>query len=955
MHRFLESCASYIYEKHHNDLQNICLVFPNRRSGVFFTAYLQKLLKKPVLGPEITTINELLLSLSGLRVPDHLWLISYLYDIYRKKTGTHESFDDFYYWGEMLLADFDDTDKYMVDARDMFRNLAELKEIEQGFDYLTDSQKKALMQFWGSVKNWEQRSLQKNFLSFWDSLHNVYEEFRSGLTAMGLGYGGMVIRDGVEQLDITSSKLKADKYFIIGLNVLNACEKKVFMWLKEQGRAEFFWDYDLYYHENPINDAGKFLRENILLFPPPADFSLDNRSFSKSKNIEIFSIPSSYGQSQVIPLFFNEKKLEEIRKFDDVAIVLADETLLFPVLGAIPAAAGKVNVTMGFPLKHSSLMGLISLLRSLLQNTRIDPGNHVRFYYRPVFDILKHQLLSRVEPEKVRLQMQKWSAGNTIYLGAEELGFSSLHEAIFSLPQDVSGYPDYFLLILERLYHSFAEGEANQMTRELIFHLYEAIDKLKRVMTDPEIPKSVIMSPSIFFRLLNQYLGQVSVPFEGEPIAGIQVMGILETRCLDFENIIIIGLNEETWPRAFTAPSLIPYNIRKAFGLPGIDDQDAMYSYYFYRLIQRAENVTAAWNTIREGTSGGELSRYAFQLMLHSPHEVMNRSLDYPFSGKPLSTIAVPSGKEISQLLLNGNRQGKALSPSAIIQFLSCRLKFYFKYVLKLEEPDEISEEIDRRTFGNLFHKAVENLYQPLVGKMIDKKTFTDLAKDKVALESAIRRAFATEYFKIGESGAGSIGLDGKALLIFSTLRTYLRNMVEVDSENAPLYLFSLESSFYHVLPVEIDGVVRDIKIGGKIDRLDQLNGVVRVIDYKTGSLNPYDLSCKTLGEVFIPEKKNIKKEILQALVYGYILKSDAYHHADIGATIYAILKLQDESFNPVIRINNKPLSMNEVWQETGDYLRSIVRDIYSADTIFDQTEFIERCEYCPYKGICRK
>ena len=955
MHRFLESCASYIYEKHHNDLQNICLVFPNRRSGVFFTAYLQKLLKKPVLGPEITTINELLLSLSGLRVPDHLWLISYLYDIYRKKTGTHESFDDFYYWGEMLLADFDDTDKYMVDARDMFRNLAELKEIEQGFDYLTDSQKKALMQFWGSVKNWEQRSLQKNFLSFWDSLHNVYEEFRSGLTAMGLGYGGMVIRDGVEQLDITSSKLKADKYFIIGLNVLNACEKKVFMWLKEQGRAEFFWDYDLYYHENPINDAGKFLRENILLFPPPADFSLDNRSFSKSKNIEIFSIPSSYGQSQVIPLFFNEKKLEEIRKFDDVAIVLADETLLFPVLGAIPAAAGKVNVTMGFPLKHSSLMGLISLLRSLLQNTRIDPGNHVRFYYRPVFDILKHQLLSRVEPEKVRIQMQKWSAGNTIYLGAEELGFSSLHEAIFSLPQDVSGYPDYFLLILERLYHSFAEGEANQMTRELIFHLYEAIDKLKRVMTDPEIPKSVIMSPSIFFRLLNQYLGQVSVPFEGEPIAGIQVMGILETRCLDFENIIIIGLNEETWPRAFTAPSLIPYNIRKAFGLPGIDDQDAMYSYYFYRLIQRAENVTAAWNTIREGTSGGELSRYAFQLMLHSPHEVMNRSLDYPFSGKPLSTIAVPSGKEISQLLLNGNRQGKALSPSAIIQFLSCRLKFYFKYVLKLEEPDEISEEIDRRTFGNLFHKAVENLYQPLVGKMIDKKTFTDLAKDKVALESAIRRAFATEYFKIGESGAGSIGLDGKALLIFSTLRTYLRNMVEVDSENAPLYLFSLESSFYHVLPVEIDGVVRDIKIGGKIDRLDQLNGVVRVIDYKTGSLNPYDLSCKTLGEVFIPEKKNIKKEILQALVYGYILKSDAYHHADIGATIYAILKLQDESFNPVIRINNKPLSMNEVWQETGDYLRSIVRDIYSADTIFDQTEFIERCEYCPYKGICRK
>lgn len=955
MQRFLESCASYVYEKYQDNLQEICLVFPNRRSGVFFTAYLQKLLRKPVLGPEVTTVNELLLSLSNLRVPDHLWLISYLYDVYRKKTGSSESFDDFYHWGEMLLADFDDTDKYLVDARDMFRNLAELKEIEQGFDYLTESQKLALTQFWGSVKNWEQREHQKEFVSLWNSLYAVYDGFRSGLSSLGLGYGGMVIRDGIEKLDESFSKLTADKYLIVGLNVLNECEKTVFRWLVNQDKAEFFWDYDVYYHENKINDAGKFLRENVSEFPPPGDFNLDHDSFRKPKKIEIVSVSSSYGQSQVIPTFLEEKKLKEIRKFDDLAIVLADETLLFPVLGAIPETAGKVNVTMGYSLKYSSLMGFISLLRNLLQSTRNDTGKVSGFYYRPVFDLLNHQLLSRVETERIREQMQQWSVKNTLYIKAGELGFSPLHEAIFTIPLDVSGYPDYFMRILERLYHQFADNEANKMTRELIFHLYAAFEKLRGVMTDPAIPESVILSPSIFFRLLNQYLGQVSVPFEGEPLAGIQVMGILETRCLDFENLIIIGLNEEIWPRAFTAPSMIPYNIRKAFGLPGIDDQDAMYSYYFYRLIQRAKNVTASWNTIREGTTGGELSRYAFQLKLHSPHEVQGRSLDYPFSGKTTSTIAVPSGKEISQLLLNRNSEGRALSPSAIIQFLTCRLKFYFKFVLQLEEPDEISEEIDRRTFGNLFHKAVENLYQPLVGKTIDQKTFTDLSKDTVALESAIRRAFATEYFKKGEPDAGSIEFDGKALLIFSTLRTYLRNMVQADSEKAPITLFSLESSFYHVFPVEIDGVVRDIKIGGKIDRLDQSDGIVRVIDYKTGSLDTADLSCKTLGEVFIPQKKNIKKEILQALIYGYILKSDAYHHADIGATIYAILKLQDESFNPVIRVNNKPLSMNEAWQETGDYLRSIVRDIYSKDTVFDQTEFAGRCEYCPYKSICRK
>ena len=955
MQRFLESCASYIYEKYHDDLHNICLVFPNRRSGVFFTAYLQKLLKRPVLGPDITTINELLLSLSGLQVPDQLWLISYLYDTYQKKTGSNETFDDFYLWGEMLLADFDDTDKYLVDARDMFRNLAELKEIEQGFDYLTDSQKKALMQFWGSVKNWEERKHQKEFISLWDSLNPVYDEFRSGLASLGLGYGGMVIRDGVERLKDNSTKMPASKYLVIGLNALNECEKKLFRWLQEQGRAEFFWDYDLYYYENGINDAGKFLRENISAFPPPVDFRLDHNSFHNPKNIEIVSVPSSYGQSQVIPTFFDERKLEGISKFDELAIVLADETLLFPVLGAIPDKAGSVNVTMGFPLKHASVMGLVNLVRTLLQNTKVEAGTPVRFYYRPVFDILNHQLLSRTESALVTGQMKKWSAENRIYISSDELRFSPLHEAIFTLPLSISEYPGYFLGILDRLYHSFEDEDRNRMTRELIFHMVEAIDKLKIVMADPAIPDSVILTPSIFFRLLNQYLGQVSVPFEGEPLAGIQVMGILETRCLDFDNLIIIGLNEETWPRAFTAPSFIPFNIRKAFGLPGIDDQDAMYSYYFYRLIQRASNVTAAWNTIREGTTGGELSRYAFQLMLHSPHQVQRRNLDYPFSGKPASSISVPAGTMVSELLLKRNLEGKALSPSAIIQFLTCRLKFYFKYVLQLEEPDEISEEIDRRTFGNLFHKAVENLYHPLTGKVLDQKAFVDLKQDKVAIENAIRRAFATEYFRREENDHSAIDLDGKALLIFSTIRTYLRNMVEIDAENAPLTIHSLESSWYQVLPVEIDGVQRDIKIGGKIDRVDQSGGVVRVIDYKTGNLTSSDLSCNTLEEVFTPQKKKIKKEILQALIYGYILKSESYLHPDIGATIYAILKLQDETFNPVIRINKQPLRMSEVIDESGDYIKMIIRDIYSQDTVFSQTEFRERCDYCPYKGICRK
>ena len=962
MQRFLESCAKYIYKNYSGNLSDICIVFPNRRAGVFFTAYLQKLLPRPVIAPEITAINDLMQSLSPLVVADRLMLISKLYEVFRKETGTKETFDDFYFWGEVLLADFDDIDKNMVNARDLFQNIADIKDIERHFDYLTDEQKAMLERFWGSLKNFGQHNHERDFVSLWEKLFSVYSRFRKLLSEKQIGYAGMAIRDGVENPDDFSSVLTYDKYLFIGLNALNKCEKQLFTWLKNSGKAAFFWDYDTWYLENPANNAGKFLRENLREFPSPNDFKPGTESFIQPKTIEIVSVPSAYGQSQVIPHFFAQyvnditsdfTATKATRNFDQTAVVLADESLLFPVLGALPRNIEGINVTMGYPVKNSPVMGFLNLLSSLLRNTSITHDKPVRLYFRLAADILNHQLIAGVESEKVQKALKNIVAENKVYVNPAELNFSPIHSHIFELPVAVNHYPEWFLKVLEQLYMLSGENAESLIIRELIYHIYLAIEKLQQTIDEVMKSGDVPVSPAIFFRLMNQYLSQVSVPFEGEPLTGLQVMGILETRCLDFENLIIIGLNEDIWPRSYTAPSLIPYNLRKSFGLPGTDDQDAMYAYYFYRLLQRAKRVTSTWNTIREGMSGGELSRYGFQLKLLSPHKVISRSYDYPFVCQPVEPITIQSGNVISEKLLKMNAEGRILSPSAINTWLSCSLRFYFRYILGIEEPDEVAEEIDRRSFGNIFHKAIENLYAPYVGKPIDQKILESIKKDKPNIDHCIRRAFTTEYFRSDESESRDILIEGKALLIFSTIRSYIYNLIDIDMKNTPITLHSLEGYFEAPLTIRINGNSHVVRVGGKIDRLDSIAGQMRVIDYKTGSLISSDLGCSQLQDLFNPDIKKLKKEIVQALVYSFILRKKYYPEQPITATIYAILKLNDEAFNPNIRVGNKNIEIGELEQEWETILEEILINIYSPDTEFSQTTFKERCVYCPYKLIC--
>jgi hypothetical protein len=954
MERFLSRCAEYIFEKHTNELHELCLVFPNRRSGVFFSSYLQKQITQPVIGPEIATVNELISGYSSLHQGEKLQLISMLYDIFLKHTHTTESFDDFYFWGEVLLADFNDIDRYLVNAKDLFTNMADLKEIENLFDYLTHEQKAAILRFWGSMSGTEQKSHHEKFISIWQKLYPVYTEFKQALQEKEIAFGGMISRQVIEQFKKEKPGFEFQKYYIIGLNALNNCEIAFFNLLQQQNKAEFLWDYDGFYLNDTINEAGRFIRENLKIFPPPKSFALNARQFSEKKNIKLVAVSSNYGQAQEIPRFLDEIKSGFKNEFDNTAVVLADESLLYPALGAIPPDYGTVNVTMGYPVKNSVVYGFLLLLVNLLKNKRLNEKEEPVVYHRFVTDVLNHQLLGSIEPEKTTEFLATLKERNRITVPLKEIDFSSIHRLIFSLPLNVADYSRWFLNILSHFYEMIRETESgNQLLSELIYALYQAIEKLDSVVSDVDRSQQRTLSDTVYFRLFGQYVGQVSVAFEGEPLSGMQVMGILETRCLDFENLIILGLNENKWPRTFTAPSFIPYNLRKGFGLPGIDEQDAMYAYYFYRIIQRAENITATYSTLKEGIGTGELSRYGFQLLYDSGVEVQKTTLDFKFSSEPVSPVEVQGSPYKTKILLERITHDKPLSPTAINTWLQCSLRFYFRYILQLPEPDEMKDEIDSPVFGSIFHEVIENLYKPFEGKVVNKADLEKIRKNKILIENEIRKAIGKHYFRQKEANGKTVKLEGKTILIYENTKTFIRRLLEIDSELAPFHLVALEGDYQATLDVSLNGKQIPVHIGGKIDRVDRVNGALRIIDYKTGHVET--MTFKEIDELFEKDKEKPKKEILQTLIYCLVYKKDAGETSDLQPAIYSLRELFKENFDPEIKRNFLPLSFKEIENEFTGKLESLVSEMLSGLGRFYQTPHEKFCQYCPYNKICQR
>jgi len=973
MQGFLKQVASHLFDMHPNNISDLTLVFPNRRGGVFFTNYLNSLITKPLISPEIITINELFSSLSTLHVPDRLSLIFRLYKVYRESTRSNELFDDFYFWGEMLISDFDQVDKYLVNAGELFTNVTDLKEIDERFDTLQTGERERLGNFWKTLSDKEKTPNQQEFIRLWEDLNGVYQKLKASLLNEGLAYEGMLYRGVVEQSLGNNPSLFDGKHFVfVGFNALNRCEEELFDNLLKNRKASFYWDFDNYYLEDQTQEAGYFLRKNLIRFPhsgyQPERLSLT----SIPKLMKIVNIASQVGQAQVAGAELLSLVNGQLN-FDETAVVLCDEELLLPVINALPESIDKVNVTMGYPLKMTPVFSLISQLIDLQKNVRNSKGE-ISFYNKDILRVLSHQLVIDFGPLASKELTDLILANNFIYLSEKELCGNAIFRQLFIAPQNIIELSDYFLGILKSVFlhwqmkkdeealmnlnsqnNNGTPLENSAIYSEYLYQSWLAVNKLKDILVNDGIKvfeTENFVSKEAFFRFLLQYLSGLTIPFDGEPLEGLQIMGILETRTLDFKNLIILSMNDGIMPKISSSGSFIPYNLRRVFGLPTIEEQNAMYAYYFYRLLQRAENVTFVYDSGAGGLSTGEKSRYLYQLLLESPFEISETNMVFSVEHIAVQPISIEKEEHVMGKLndyLNGNR---ALSPSAIDKYLTCPLQFYFRYSAGLDEPDEISEEVDAMIFGLLFHDAMENIYQPLIGKIVEYETINSIIQNQEFISETIITSFRKVYFK-GMDLAENVTLSGRNWLIYEVVKKYVNQLLEVDRNRTPFEIIGLEKKVSTT--IAINDSKQNVLIGGTIDRLDRIDRIVYILDYKTGKA---ELSFPMIISLFDKENKTRNKAAFQTLVYSYIMHKNQPEIAAIHPGIYSLRGIFEEDFDPSLcskETGNQPVEFVSVSNQFEMYLRQLIEEIFNPNISFIQTTIEEHCNYCAYRQICRR
>jgi hypothetical protein len=958
MKSFLKHIATDLYSRYKDDISKLCIVFPNRRASLYFKKYLSELTDKPIWAPATTTINELMQQISGLTTADNIKLLFELYRIYKQVKKSEESFDDFYFWGEMMLNDFDDIDKYLVNPEDLFKNLKSLKAIQDQFNYLSEEQVEAIRQFWSSFDPEKNSIHQEDFISIWNVLLEIYQQLNKKLSELGIAYEGMIYRTVANKIKGNEAiELPYSHFVFAGFNALNNCEKKFFDYLNNNNIADFYWDYDQSYINNPHHEAGFFLRDNISRYKQPISITNQDifRSLSEPKNIEIISVPSDVAQAKVITQKLQQSNESISDSPNKTAIVLADEDLLVPVLHSVPDTIDEVNITMGYPVNNTPVYSLIEHIIELQKNAK-DTKNGISFYHKNVVAILSHQYINSQFPKESRELLQYIKINNKIVITQEELALCDFFKIIFIKINTYLELSEYILTIIHGIYNSLKKsGQENtihttSLEKEYIYHIYLSINRVKDVLQEQQVD----IKTETYIRLIRKIIRNLRIPFTGEPLSGLQIMGILETRLLDFENLYITSVNEGIFPKNEASLSFIPYNLRRGFGLPTIEHQDAIYAYYFYRLLQRAKNVTIIYNSNSEGMQTGEMSRFLYQLKYESDFKITEKSLKYDINSSQTKEIRIEKSDAILKILTkfySSENNKKYLSPSALSTHLRCSLQFYFRYIADLREQDELSEEIDAPLFGNILHEAMHHLYLNFIGLEVKPEDINIILKDKEKVATAIDQAFKDEYFKADSK----IIYSGKNIIIREIIEKYIYQILKIDESLAPFEILSLEDSYEIDVPIIKEGVTEKIKLGGKIDRVDKHNNQIRIIDYKTGSDK---LEFKNIEALFSDKKDDQNSAVFQTFLYSKFYKETKNPTMAITPGVYSVRKLFDKDFD--YRIKNKDTGLfigdyNSIADDFTDKLSQLIHDIFNPEIAFTQTEEIRNCQYCAYRKICHR
>lgn len=904
------------------DISRLCFVFPNRRALRFFENYLGQEIAAsgsgPVVSPQLFTMNDFFYHATGENPSDRIPLLLELYSCYKALNPACEPLDDFIFWGDALLGDFDDIDKYRVDPERIFTNVSELREIQDDYSYLTDTQREAVQRFADHFKR--SGAIKEGFLRIWRILLPLYRSFREYLKAKGLCYEGMVYRELAERLesesaaDIMRTRFPwSDRFVFVGLNALNECEKTLLRRMHRGQMCEFCWDFRSEFIRNTDNKSSFFLKDFVTEFPnafEPDPEGLPHTEFN------VLSVPGGVAQAKQLPEILARCTPQP---GIETAVVLPDENLLIPVLNSLPEHIGKLNVTMGYPISGSQMWALLTDLSSLQLHLR-RKGDKWLFYHRQVWALASNSIVKSVLSDEGRAVLEAARKERKYYIPEEDLKGDAVLEMLFrpvavnadADPVQVRTVCRWMQEVLVTMAPLLKDLPDMQLELDFAKVCHETLERLARY--------EIALKPQSFFRLLAQALGSVTVPFEGEPLEGLQIMGPLELRAMDFDNLVILSCNEGVFPRRSVSASFIPPELRKGFGLPTYEYQDAVWAYYFYRMIQRCSRVWMVYDSRTDGLKGGEPSRYMRQLEMHFGVR-FNHFESRPQLGCQPAETDIPKTEEDLAVLRAGH-----MSASSVKAWLDCPVKFYYSKVQGLRAEKEVSESLDSGMLGNVLHKTMQQLYPE--GTQIDSGFLNSLKHSGKRIREIVEQNITDEL--------KTIEVSGRNLVLSEVVCSYVEAIIDADlkrvGEESPFTVAGTEK--FVSLPIG------DFTFVGYIDRLDRLlSGGLCVVDYKSGRVEPADLD-------FDDKTGDIPQIGLQLYLYKRML-APKVPGRQIDAAIY----------QPAALLGGGNIFRSELDQAYCDRMKSALDDVLTQisdlSVPWKRTEKLNKCAYCDFRAIC--
>ena len=965
---FLKQVADHYYNA--GKIEEKCFVFPNRRSMVWFRKHLCSAVKDvPLLAPQMLTINDFFSRVSGVPASDRVRLLLELYDSYKALNPKAESLDEFIFWGDVILADFNDVDKYLVDPRQLFANVADFKALQDTFEYLTDTQREAIKGFLSHFNDQSGKltvdlgtddpDVKGRFLQIWNILYPLYVSYNKSLADKGMAYEGMVYRSLAERLknmsveDVFQDIFHEGTTFVfVGLNALNECEKTLLRKLRDAGKAEFCWDWSGDMIKDPQNRSSFFMADNVLEFPQAARWDPEG---VECPEINVISVASSAGQAKRLPDILCQRTGAP----EECAVVLPDEGLLKSVLNSIPEEIHDINVTMGLPMNGSLFYTMMADI-SAIQMHAVKRKDTWLFYHKQVWDLFSSEIFRKAADEKTMEIVAKVKENARYYIPKDELTGTLLMDVIFrpvimdpkmASTAQIASFAQYQKDVIEAIAPAIADDASLALELEYAKEYYKCINVLFEIR--PEV------LPMTYLRLLGQLLSSVSVPFRGEPLKGLQIMGPLETRALDFKDLVIMSANEGVFPRRSVSSSFIPPELRKGFGMPTYEYQDAVWAYYFYRMISRAEKVWMLVDSRTEGLKSGEESRYIKQLEYH--FGVPLKRFVVKFGSMKTASLPdiVKTEEDVARI------KDTVLSATTLQNYLACPAKFYYGTVKGLEAEEEVAESLDYGMFGTVYHDTMRALYTS--EEAMDPEFVFNDREPRGGLNGEALKTVSQSYIEGWLSRKEDIKAKVKALIMMqlNTIEVSGRNLVVADV--IVRYIIKTLQRDLELLKKEgrdsFEILGREIRVAGEfcgqrfkgfIDRLDSFKeGQARVVDYKTGKVleddeNIHDGNAEEIAEkIFNPDMKNWPKIALQFYIYDMLVQSrPEVRGREICNCVYSTAHLFKEP--PVtVPMNRK------FYEAVSAKLEAMLAQMYDTSVPFRRTDDEKTCSYCDFRMIC--